>query len=146
MTEGTDQQTSYEETISFKSDPKSIELCTKGLVEKFNSPVQGIDAALEVVNNRSISIQDKLIGENEKFEKVAEEYKMQEMIQKTRQYHQKLTNLQKEMLSLGDRSNQMKSRALKLQEAKQKEALKRELKRQDDFDREEALVAKPVSK
>lgn len=40
----------------------------------------------------------------------------------------------------------MKSRALKLQEAKQKEALKRELKRQDDFDREEALVAKPVSK
>ena len=71
---------------------------------------------------------------------------MQEMIQKTRQYHQKLTNLQKEMLTLGDRSNQMKSRALKLQEAKQKEALKRELKRQDDFDREEALVAKPVSK
>ena len=45
---------------------------------------------------------------------------MQEMIQKTRQYHQKLTNLQKEMLTLGDRSNQMKSRALKLQEAKQK--------------------------
>jgi hypothetical protein len=77
---------------------------------------------------------------------VAEEYKLQEMIQKTRQYHQKLTNLQKEMLTLSDRSNNMKSRALKLQEAKQKEALQRELKRQDDFDREEALVAKPVSK
>ena len=46
MTEGTDQQTSYEETISFKSDPKSIELCTKGLVEKFNSPVQGIDVRI----------------------------------------------------------------------------------------------------
>ena len=46
MTEGTDQQTSYEETISSKSDPKSIELCTKGLVEKFNSPVQGIDVRI----------------------------------------------------------------------------------------------------
>ena len=49
MTEGTDQQTSYEETISFKSDPKSIELCTKGLVEKFNSPVQGIDVRIHTV-------------------------------------------------------------------------------------------------
>ena len=46
MTEGTDQQTSYEETISLKSDPKSIELCTTGLVEKFNSPVQGIDVRI----------------------------------------------------------------------------------------------------
>ena len=101
---------------------------------------------MEVVNNRAISIQDKLIGENEKFEKVAEDYKIEEMIQKTRQYHQKLTNLQKEMVTLTDRSGNMKSRALKLQEAKQKEALRRELKRQDDFEREEALVAKPVSK
>ena len=98
------------------------------------------------MNNRSISIQDKLIGENEKFEKVAEEYAIQDMVQKTRQYHQKLTNLQKEMVNLSDRSESMKSRALKLQEAKQKEALKRELKRQADFEREEALVAKPVSK
>ena len=71
---------------------------------------------------------------------------MQEMIQKTRQYHNKLTHLQREMVTLSDRSSQMKSRALKLQEAKQKEALKRELKRQDDFEREEALVAKPVAK
>ena len=98
------------------------------------------------MNNRAISIQDKLIGENEKFEKVAEDYKIEEMIQKTRQYHQKLTNLQKEMVTLTDRSSNMKSRALKLQEAKQKEALRRELKRQDDFEREEALVAKQVSK
>jgi len=50
------------------------------------------------------------------------------------------------MVTLTDRSSNMKSRALKLQEAKQKEALRRELKRQDDFEREEALVAKPVSK
>merc|ERR1712156_597608 len=113
-----------------KSDQLSIDLCTKGLVDKIKSPVQGIDAALEVVDNRSVSIQDKLIGENEKFEKVAEEYKMQEMIQKTRQYHSKLTHLQREMVTLSDRSSQMKSRALKLQEAKQKEALKRELERQ----------------
>ena len=130
----------------FPNESKSIEKCTNGLISKFEGPVQGIDSTLEVINNRQTAITDKLIGENEKFEKVAEDYKIEEMIHKTRQYHQKLTNLQREMVTMSDRSVNMKSRALKLQEAKQKEALKRELKRQDDFEREEALVAKPVAK
>lgn len=68
------------------------------------------------------------------------------MFQKTRHYHQKLANLQREMVVLSERSNTMKLRALKLQEAKQKEALKRELKRQENLEREEALVARPVFK
>ena len=101
---------------------------------------------MEVINNRQTSIQDKLIGENEKFEKAAEEYKLSDMIQKTRHYHQKLTNLQREMVLLTDRSSVMKLRALKLQEAKQKEALKRELRKQEDMEREEALVARPASR
>ena len=101
---------------------------------------------MEVINNKQISLQDKLTGENEKFEKVAEEYKLDDMIQKTRAYHVKLSQLQKEMSLLSDRSNGMKQRAMKLQELKQKEALKRELKRQEDLEREEAIVAKPVSK
>ncbi len=97
-----------------------------------------------MINNKQTVIQDRLIGENEKFEKATEEYKLQNMIQKTRQYHQKLSGLQREMQALGDRSAQMKIRSLKLQEAKQKEALKRELKRQEEAEREEALVARPA--
>jgi len=80
MTDVTENQTDV--AAQAVLDKNSIDKCTKGLVDKFNSPVQGIDAALEVVNNRAISIQDKLIGENEKFEKVAEDYKIEEMIQK----------------------------------------------------------------
>jgi len=130
---------------SFAPNVQDIDKCTRGLVQKFESPVQGIDAALEVINNKQVTLQDKIIGENEKFEKVAEEYKIDEMIQKTRAYQAKLSQLQKEMSSLSDRSTGMKQRAMKLQECKQKEALKRELRKQEELEREEALVARPAA-
>ena len=63
----------------------------------------------------------------------------------TRAYHTKLSQLQKEMSSLSDRSTGMKQRAMKLQECKQKEALKRELRKQEEHEREEALVARPAA-
>ena len=104
--------------------------------------VKGVDVSLEVINNRQTVITDKLIGENEKFQKVSEEYKISDMIQKTKQYQQKLSGLQKEMVTLSERSANMKTRAMRLQEAKQKEALRREQKRQQAAEREEALVGK----
>ena len=123
---------------------ESIEKCTKGLINKFESPVQGIDSTIEVINNRQSAITDKLIGENEKFEKVAEEYKIQEMIQKTKLYKQKLEGLKHEMQTMTERSSNMNVRAMRLQEAKQSEALKREAKRNQDREREESLVARPA--
>lgn len=125
---------------------ENIKKCTLGLIEKFESPVKGVDVSLEVINNRQTVITDKLIGENEKFQKVSEEYKISDMIQKTKQYQQKLSGLQKEMVTLSERSANMKTRAMRLQEAKQKEALRREQKRQHAAEREEALVARPASK
>ena len=35
------------QTVNFKPDPASIELCTRGLVQKFESPVQGIDVSVK---------------------------------------------------------------------------------------------------
>ena len=98
-----------------------------------------------MINNRQTVLCDKLTGENEKFEKVTEEYKVSAMVSKTRHYQEKLQNLQKEMSTLSERSSSMKARAMKLQDAKQKEALKREQKRQQDLEREEALVARPAA-
>ena len=46
------------------------------------------------------------------------------------------------MVTLSERSADMKTRAMRLQEAKQKEALRREQKRQQAAEREEALVGK----
>ena len=128
----------------FPNESKSIEKCTNGLISKFEGPVQGIDSTLEVINNRQTTITDKLIGENEKFEKVAEEYKMQEMIQKTKLYKKKLEGLKHEMETMTERSSNMNVRAMRLQEAKQTEALKREAKLNQDREREENLIARPA--
>ncbi len=134
------------EENKLRPSQEAIDNCTKGLVEKFEGPVRGIEESLKVINNRQSQIEDKLTAENEKFDKVAEEYKLDAMIQKTRLYRDKLNSLQKEMVSLSERSVSMKSRAMKLQDAKQAEALRREAKRQQDHEREEALTAKPVFK
>lgn len=48
-------------------------------------------------------------------------------------YHQKLENVHKEMLNLSDRAANLKARSLKLLDAKQEEALKRENQRQVYF-------------
>ena len=48
------------------------------------------------------------------------------------------------MVGLTERSESLKLRAMKLQEAKQREALKKELKRQKNAEREEELIAKPA--
>ena len=85
-----------------------------------------------------------MIGENEKFEKVAEEYKMQEMIQKTKLYKKKLEGLKHEMETMTEISSNMNVRAMRLQEAKQTEALKREAKLNQDREREENLIARPA--
>ncbi len=74
----------------------------------------------------------------------ATHYQPQRVFFRCRLYHQKLTSLQKEMSSLTDRSGALTQRAVILMEAKQKEALKREHRRQKDAEREENLVAKPA--
>ena len=84
-------------------------------------------------------------AENEKFTKSANQFRLQDLIDTTQFYHEKLVNLKREMATLSERSASMKQRGLRLQEAKQKEALRRELKRQKDQELEDHLVAKPVS-
>ncbi len=130
----------------FRPRQEAIDKCTGGLVEKFEGPVRGIEESMKVINNRQSQLVDKLTAENERFETVEEECKLDNMVQKTKLYRDKLASLQKEMVSLSERSAQMRNRAMKLQEAKQAEALKREQRRQNEQEREEALVAKPAFK
>ena len=68
---------------------------------------------------------------------------LSDMLEKTSFYHDKLVNLKKDMKSLSEKSGQLKLRSEKLQIAKEKEALNREMARVQELEREEALVAKP---
>lgn len=125
---------------------KAIEDCTKGLLDKLNIPAAHSKTGLDIVNSRQAHLADRVSIENDRFQRLKEEFNLEEAIQKTRFYHQKLHNLHREMLLLSDRSANLKVRAMKLLDAKQEEALKRVNRRQMELEREEQLVAKPATK
>ncbi|CAB4059451.1 unnamed protein product [Lepeophtheirus salmonis] len=66
--------------------------------------------------------------------------KVFERIQKDEKYGDKLRRLRSEMQSLSALSKDMRERASKLREAKEREALNRELKREEE-EEEQALLA-----
>ncbi len=124
---------------------RAVSQCTSGLMVKLGPTISHMDAKMKAVNERQAELAERLEAENEKFAKSEEQFPLNEMIGRTRAYHEKMVSLKKEMASLGERAGTMKARAMRLQEAKQKEALKREQKRQKEAEREEQLVAKPAA-
>ena len=66
--------------------------------------------------------------------------RLAEMQQKTQAYLDKLKAVRSEMVTLSERSEQMRERAFRLQEAKQRQALAREQARQAELDMEEQML------
>ena len=85
---------------------------------------------------------DRISLENEKLSGAQASVRLDEMTSQTQAYLDKLKSLKSEMSRLSERSTQMKERALRLQEAKQRQALEREQERQTQLEKEELLVAK----
>ena len=133
------------EDKSFEKDDEKawIEKGADGLCASFQVPLKK-NKALQQVCEKQIDLADKVASENEKFVRIEEGLHLSQMIEKTASYKFKLESLQREMKELTQRSKQMKIRAYKLQEAKQKEALKREYQRQKEIEKEEMLTAKPA--
>ena len=116
----------------------------KGLVGSFIAPLKKTEI-LQQVSEKQIELTDKVASENEKFLRIEEGVHLSEMIEKTNAYKIKLELLQRDMNDMTQRSKQMKIRAHKLQESKQKEALKREYLRQKEIEKEDLLTAKPAN-
>ena len=132
------------EDKSFEKDGKLwIEKGADGLCASFQTPIKK-SKVLQEVSEKQIDLADKVASENEKFVRIEEGLHLSQMIEKTAAYKHKLETLQREMKELTQRSKQMKIRAQKLQEAKQKEAMKREYQRQKEVEKEELLTAKPA--
>ena len=129
--------------VESPSDP--IQECTRGLLEQFVPQADKVREKLTSLTEKQLDLSDKVAAQGEKFDKTEQEYDLDQMLKKTRAYHGKLIDLRREMGELSQRSGQMKVRALRLQEAKQKEALKRENMRQKELEREEMLVARQIS-
>jgi len=85
---------------------------------------------------------DRISLENEKLSGAHASVRLDEMTSQTQAYLEKLKSLKSEMSHLSERSTQMRERALRLQEAKQRQALEREQERQTQLEKEELLVAR----
>ncbi|XP_021920330.1 biogenesis of lysosome-related organelles complex 1 subunit 6-like isoform X2 [Zootermopsis nevadensis] len=94
---------------------------------------------------KQTSLIDKLQDENRRFNNVQTSEELQQMFTTVKLYQTKLVTIKKEMMQLYDRATKLKTRALKLQQTKQKAALHRQQQRELQLQRETDLIAKPSS-
>ena len=127
--------------------PSVNDALTRGLLTKFEEPLKDITEKVADLSVAQIDLADATAAEAEKYKRLPEgQVSLQEMIDETRKYHNKLEMAKRDMALISERSKEMRARAMRLQELKQKEALKREHKRLKEREREEMLLAKPARK
>jgi len=119
--------------------------CTKGFLDHYSPVFTKLSNDLERLNTAQEILTVDVKTEREKIEKITND-DLTEMIGETGRYRLKAGRLQEEMLALSERSERLRKRAAKLQDQKQKEALRRENKRVQDIEREKELVARPAKK
>ena len=90
------------------SSATAVDQCTHGLISRVEPTVKRFDAKLKVANERQSELAERIEAENEKFAKSEEQFPLEEMIGKTRRYHDKLASLRKEMATLAERSDSMR--------------------------------------
>lgn len=119
--------------------------CSQGFLDHYSTTFTKLSTDLERLNTAQEILTVDVKTEREKLDAIAND-DLTEMIGETGRYRLKAVRLQEEMLALSERSERLRKRAAKLQDQKQKEALKRENKRVHDIEREKELVAKPARK
>ena len=90
------------------SSATAVDQCKRGLISRVEPTVKRFDAKLKVANERQSELAERIEAENEKFAKSEEQFPLEEMIAKTKRYHDKLASLRKEMAALTDRSDSMR--------------------------------------
>lgn len=124
---------------------RAVGKCSKGFLDHYSTTFTKLSSDLERLNTAQEILTVDVKTEREKLDAIAND-DLTQMIGETGRYRLKAVRLQDEMLALSERSERLRKRAAKLQDQKQKEALKRENKRVQDIEREKELVAKPARK
>ncbi|KAK0079507.1 hypothetical protein PV325_001171 [Microctonus aethiopoides] len=117
----------------------------QGILDVYQSPLQQMKDELQELLKKQESLVDKMQVENKQLAETAEDEQCIEMYSTIKIYNDKLTRIKKEMTSIHERTLKLKKRALRLQQIKQKEALAKEHKREEETRREQELIGKPLS-
>ncbi|KDR19214.1 Pallidin [Zootermopsis nevadensis] len=116
-----------------------------GLLALYQPELKKVKQQLDELTKKQTSLIDKLQDENRRFNNVQTSEELQQMFTTVKLYQTKLVTIKKEMMQLYDRATKLKTRALKLQQTKQKAALHRQQQRELQLQRETDLIAKPSS-
>lgn len=103
------------------------------LRKQLNDIIQSQNVLIEAIGHENFKFRDaQLLKE------------VSDIMDRAKVYQVKLTNIKKDMMSLHEKTSQLKRRALKLQQRKQKEALQKEQQRDEELEKEKKLTAKVV--
>lgn len=119
-------------------------LLSQGLVNHYGATFLCVANSLEKLNTRQEILTVATQEESEKLNGARAESGLEHMAAVTAEQRNRLVRLKEEMAGLGERSTRLRLRATRLQEAKQEEAMQREVRRDGDRRREEELIAKPA--
>ena len=96
--------------------------------------------SLNELKQYQCSVIESICQEQTQFNESIAKLDIDSMISKALFYSNKLINIKKDMNMIKEKSKRLKKRALKLQEDKQKEALEKELERDEQVQRDKLLV------
>jgi len=123
----------------------SLDKLVKGVMSQMQPQYEASQATLRDVCKSQHILIETVQAENAKFDDCSALKEVIQVMEQAKLYHNKLLTIKKDMSMLHEKSAKMKSRALKLQQQKQKEALQKEADRERQLEKERALIALPAS-
>ncbi|XP_021920329.1 biogenesis of lysosome-related organelles complex 1 subunit 6-like isoform X1 [Zootermopsis nevadensis] len=145
MTDNPTQACAFVPQESSSDGVDDVSKLAVGLLALYQPELKKVKQQLDELTKKQTSLIDKLQDENRRFNNVQTSEELQQMFTTVKLYQTKLVTIKKEMMQLYDRATKLKTRALKLQQTKQKAALHRQQQRELQLQRETDLIAKPSS-
>ncbi|XP_002741133.1 biogenesis of lysosome-related organelles complex 1 subunit 6-like [Saccoglossus kowalevskii] len=131
-----------ENTIQF--NPQAKDKLTQGVVQAFLPQMQSTRQLLSELTRNQGTLLETLQQENAKFNECDSMKELVDLFAAAKRYHLKLVAVKKEMVNLHEKSTKLRRRALKLQNEKMKENLKKEQQKERELEHERQLTARPA--
>ena len=119
--------------------------CSEAVVDHYGVTFTCLGSSLDKLNSKQEILAVRVHQEGEKLSEELAKHKVEQMMSITNIYRNKLVKIKEDMQSVTERSSQLRLRAGRLQDEKQRESMERENKKEAERLREKELIARPAS-
>ena len=127
------------------SERPGVKECSQAVVDHYGVTFACLGSSLEKLNTKQELLTVRVNQEGERLNEERAKHKVDQMIIMTNIYKNKLMKIKEDMQSVTERSSQLRLRAGRLQDEKQRENMERENKKEAERLREKELIARPAS-